>query len=76
MMADDWEREWDDAESADYHDGHDAGEAGEPDDGTRSPRWREGWRDWSEDEANRQADDEAWGGRGPSRSYAEWAAEG
>ena len=24
----------------------------------------------------RQADDEAWGGRGPSASYAEWVAEG
>jgi hypothetical protein len=28
------------------------------------------------DEARQMADAEAWGGRGPSRSYAEWLAEG
>ena len=27
-------------------------------------------------EARRQSDDEAWGGRGPSASHAEWVAEG
>lgn len=44
-MADDFADEWDDPMSADYHAGFDAGEAGEPDDGTRSPQWREGHRD-------------------------------
>ena len=28
------------------------------------------------EEAERQSDAEAWGGRGPSASYAEWLAEG
>ena len=28
------------------------------------------------EEAGRQSDAEAWGGRGPSASYAEWLAEG
>jgi hypothetical protein len=28
------------------------------------------------DEAEQLADAEAWGGRGPSASYAEWLAEG
>ena len=28
------------------------------------------------EEAGRQSDAEAWGGRGPSSSYAEWLAEG
>jgi hypothetical protein len=30
----------------------------------------------AEREARRQGDDMAWGGRGPSASYAEWLAEG
>ena len=30
----------------------------------------------AEREARRQSDAEAWGGRGPSASYAEWLAEG
>ena len=28
------------------------------------------------EQAQAEADAEAWGGRGPSASYAEWAAEG
>jgi len=42
--------------------------------------WR-GTTGWHEQtaaraEAERQAEDAAWGGRGPSASYAEWLAEG
>jgi len=43
--------------------------------------WNQGLVGWNDvtaarAEADRQADAEAWGGRGPSASYAEWLAEG
>lgn len=51
--------------------------------GERAPGGTETWRDWDRAaerflraRLDRMADDEAWGGRGPSASYAEWLAEG
>jgi hypothetical protein len=50
--------------------GYPGREAGPPDDGRPIAEAEEpaGWRD--------EAESAAWGGRGPSRSYAEWVADG